>query len=385
MTKVLVLGGGYAGLAFIQGLRRTRVPNLEITLVDRNPYHTLLTETHSVAAGTRLPSLVEVEFSALGPGVRVVIASVSSVDRERRLVTTDAGALPYDFLAFCLGGRDADFGIPGVREHALFLRGIADAARIRERLDRMPEGGSVVVVGGGLTGVELAAEMAIRQRRPGRITLVEAAPSLLPGLPESVRDRARRRLGWLGVNVATDARVSRVDEGRVALADGSVLAAHAVVWAAGVQGHPLLAGVGLALDRSGRALVDARLQAAPEIYVLGDSAAYAPAPGAPALPPSAQLAEQMGFAAAADLAASLRGRVRRPFVPHLKGVLCDLGGLNAAGLVYRFQVHGLFGAAAKRVSVLGHLWRTTGLTGLLIHLGEQAQALRRNLILGPQS
>jgi len=227
-------------------------------------------------------------------------------------------------------------------------------------------------VGGGLTGVELAAEMAQNLRISRNVTLVEASPSLLPGLPENLQTRARRRLGWLGVNVLTSAQVTNAGADRVHLRDGSVIRHGLLVWAAGVKGHPLVADLGLSLDRGGRVALDQYLRCgSSDIYVLGDSATWSPALDQPPLPPSAQLAGQMGFSAAADLASRLTGKQGVRFRPRLRGVLCDLGGLNASGLVYRFQIHGLVGALAKRLSVLQHLWATTGPKGFLIHLRDR--------------
>lgn len=374
--RVVVLGGGYAGLAFLQGLRRESVPGLELTLVDRNPYHTLLTEAHTVAAGSAEPHMLTVPFSALGSGVRVLTASIHGIDRERRLVQTDEGALPFDLLVFCLGGADNDFGIPGVHEHALFLRNISDAERIRDQVSTLNAGGRILIVGGGLTGVELAAEMASHWQVRRQVTLVEAAGQILHGLPADLQSRARRRLGWLGVNVLTGTPVTRLESGHVHLGDGSSLAADLVIWATGVRGHALLRETGLPLDRSGRVGLDPFLgTGSDDLLVLGDSAIVRPAPGLPPLPPSGQLSSQMGFAAAANVAFRLRGREPQPFHPQLQGVLCDLGGLNASGLVFRLRLHGWIGAVAKRFTVLRHLWETTGLTGFLLHLRQQATEL----------
>lgn len=364
-VKVVVLGGGYAGLSFVRGLGREGIRDLEMTLVDRNAYHTLMTETHTVAAGTGPEARVKIPLSVMGAGVRLIQSSVLSIDTERRWVRTQATTIPYDYLAFCLGGRDNDFGTPGVREHAFFLRGEQDGVAIRRSIESLADGGAVVVIGGGLTGVELGAEAALHWGRRRTVSVVEAADDLLPGLPSGLRDRARRRLGWLGVNVLTGSRVTGIEDGRVHLADGSILSCGLTVWAAGVAGHPMVREMGADVDRNGRAIVDGRLRSSIDgVYILGDSAAF----GTPPLPPSAQLAGQMGFAAAEDLAAELRGETGRPFTPRLRGVLCDLGGLNAVGLVYRFQVQGLFAAVAKRVSVLSHIWRTTGCRGLLHYL-----------------
>lgn len=374
--RVVVLGGGYAGLAFLQGLRREGIAGLELTLIDRNPYHTLLTETHTVAAGSATPHLVTVPFSALGGGVRVVTACVQNIDREHRLVLTDAGALPFDLLVFCLGAADNDFGIPGVQEYAFFLRSMADAERIRDRITSLQEGGRILIAGGGLTGVELAAELASRWEYRRQITLVEAADQILHGFPADLQARARRRLGWLGVNVLTGTRVTAIEPDRVRLGDRSTLTADVTIWATGVKGHPLLAETGLPLDRSGRVELDQFLgTGASELLALGDSTSFRLAPGLPPLPPSGQLSSQMGFAAAATVACRFKGKEPIPFRPRLKGVLCDLGGLNASGLVFRLRLHGWVGAVAKRVTVLRHLWETTGLTGFLLHLRQRASEL----------
>lgn len=373
MTRILILGAGYAGLAFACEFLRRPAAGVEVTLVDRNPYHTLLTETHTVAAGSRRKGSVAVPLALLTrrfPALRLVTAAITGADAKAQVVHTTAGPLRYDSLIFALGGADPDYGIPGVREHALTLRGLDDALRIRAALAALPPGAGVVVVGGGLTGVELAAEMAWNGRGKGHpITLVEAAPVLLPGLPPALQHRALHRLKGLGVEVRTGNPVQTVRSGEVVLASGGAVPFGLLIWAAGVRGHPLLGALDIALGRDGRAQVDEHLRSSrPDIYVVGDSAAFAPAPGAPALPPSAQLAGQMGQAAARDLAARLSGRPGIAFRPRLAGVICDLGGASTTGLVYGLPVGGWIGAMAKRVALLRHLWRTFGWAGLRIGL-----------------
>lgn len=362
-ARVVVLGGGYAGVACVRRLQSRAGRDLQVTLVDRNPFHTLLTETHTVAAGTRPVSTVALPFD-FGPQVRRLEAEVTAIHPEGRWVETTAGSLEYDYLVFALGGADQDYGIPGVREHALFLRGIDDARRIRAALAALPRQAPVVIVGGGLTGVELAAEIAL-SRPGGSLTVVEGAPTLLPSLHPGLALRARRRLGWLGVNVRTGSPVRAVGPDRVELADGTVLPHRLLIWVAGVKGHPLTAQLKVRRDRAGRVEVDAYLRSSrPEIYVIGDSAAFRPAPDARPLAPSGQLSEQMGFAAADDLLSRLEGGPGVPFRPHFRGVLLDLGGLAAAGLIYRLQVAGPVAHLAKRAAVAGHVARTLGLRSL---------------------
>jgi NADH:ubiquinone reductase (H+-translocating) len=395
--RIVVLGGGYAGLAFVRRLHRAAghraaghgaaghraaghgaaghraaghgAANLQVTLIDQNCHHTLLTETHAVAAGARPASAVAVPFAVVRSGFRFVQARVEAVDPAQKLVHTDSGAVAYDTLAFCLGGTENDFGVPGVRQHAVTLRSTKEAEQIRRRVEEMPEGGQVVIVGGGLTGIELAAEMAMFWGNRRTVTVVEAAPHLLPGLPLSLRERARRRLGWLGVNLIIGHRATAISGSFVEIDDGSRLASRLTIWAAGVSGHPLVAAMGAAVDKAGRAIVDSRLRSSlPGVYVLGDSAVFRPAPDQPSLPPSGQLAEQMGLAAAADLLARLEGRDGAPFAPRPQGVLFDLGGLSAAGVIYRLRVSGLIALAAKRLAVWRHLWTVMGWRGLAAHL-----------------
>ncbi|MFZ5823338.1 MAG: NAD(P)/FAD-dependent oxidoreductase [Bacillota bacterium] len=360
MTRsITVVGGGYAGLAFIRQLR-ARDAGVPITLIDQNPFHTMLIETHQVAAASRSAASVLLPFAQM-EGFRFIQARVEGLDPARRTLATTAGEVPYDVLVLAVGSVDHDFGVEGVREHCLMLHGAADALAIRERLAALPAEAPVIIAGGGLTGVELAAHMALNRPEGRSLTLVEGSPSLLPGLPPHLARAARRRLGHLGVNVITGAPVTRVEAGRAYLADSTALPFGLMVWACGVRAHPLVARLVIPTDRAGRALVGSDLRTPlPDLYVIGDSAA--------GHPPSAQAAVQQGRA----LADRLTGRMPRPV--RLKGTLVDLGQHQAVGLIGSLALRGWLPGLLKRVNealwvrqIAG--WRAAG--RLLLGLPDQ--------------
>lgn len=368
--RVVIVGGGYAGLAFVRGLRTTAAGRrARVTLVDRNDFHTLLTETHTVAAGHRAAAAVRIPYAAIA-GFDLYQAEVTGMDPAARRVHTRSGPLSYDYLVVAPGARDRDFGIPGVREHTLTLRGEADARRIRQRLSAVPPEAPVIVAGGGLTGVELAAELALAA--PDRpVTLLEAGAEMLNGLPARVQRRARRRLEQLGVAVRTGAPVTAAGPGWVDLSGGERLPAALAIWCAGVGGHALAGALGVPLDGAGRVPVDPYLRARPDIYVIGDSAAW----GGQA--PSAQLAQQMGLGAGADLARRLAGRPGRPFRYRSLGTLLELGRWAGAGTAGRVQVFGTLAWTLKRVALVRRIWADLGWRALLHYLFGGPAGVRR--------
>lgn len=332
MQRIVILGAGYAGLSFARNFHSDQA---HVTLVDQNPYHTVLVELHRLASGSQEAHDLKIALDSLDGFVQ---AKVTKIDRENKKVLTDEGELPYDYLIFALGGVDSDWGIPGVREHAHTLRSVDDALAIRQAVAALPADGAITIIGGGLTGCELAAELG------ERVTLIQAGDHLLSGFPRRLQRAAQRRLESLGVKVLTGSPVVGVEADRVITKNGPV-ASDLTVWAAGVTGHPLLP---VATTR-GRATVDAHfLSEDPSIYVIGDSAYHE-------LPPSGQLAEAAGKIAADHLMARLEGRTVAPQTPKLKGTLVDLGGPYGLAHVFGFSLTGLLPVIMKRFVGLRHI------------------------------
>jgi NADH dehydrogenase FAD-containing subunit len=315
--RVLVLGAGYAGLPAAKRLaRQVRPDEVEVTLVSGAADFLERPRLHQLATGQRLGrvSLSEVLH---GSGVRLVVGRVARVDVAARTVTLHRAraerTLDYDTLVYALGSNVDEDAVPGIREHACTLSGTAAASRLGERLRAVAQAhGTVVVCGGGLTGIEAAAEVA-ESFPDARVHLVSAS---VPG--GRLSDVGRAYLGSvlddLGVEVSSGARVTAVEAGRLRLAGGPARGFDLCVWAGGFSVPALARDSGLAVRADGRALVDETLRSTshPEVYVIGDAAAAA-GPWGDALAMGCRSGGFTGPYVADTIARRLTGREVTPF------------------------------------------------------------------------
>ena len=311
--RIVVLGAGYAG-AFVAGnlARRLSPADTGITVVNAEPDFVQRLRLHQFAAGQEIeaPKLADV-FA--GTGIRLRLARVTAVDPERRVVAVaDAaggGELGYDTLLYALGSHVADHGVPGVTEHAFDVTTRPSALRLRERLDGLDGrgGGSVLVVGDGLTGIETATETA--ESRPGLSVTLIARGELGAPLSAGARGHLRRACDRLGVTVLEHTTVEAVEATRVLCADGTVLASDATVWTAGFAVHPIAAAGGLEVTENGRIVVDRTMRSVshPDVYAVGDSAHAIGDNGRP-LPMSCASAGYTGRQATEAIMGRLTGR-----------------------------------------------------------------------------
>ncbi|MEV5443450.1 FAD-dependent oxidoreductase [Streptomyces sp. NPDC052644] len=311
--RIVVLGAGYAG-AFTAGnvARRLSSADTEITLVNAEPDFVERLRLHQVAAGQDIGAQKLADVFA-GTGVRLRLARVTAVDPERRVVAVadgrGGGELGYDTLVYALGSHAADHGVPGAAEHAFDVAGRASALRLRERLDTLERagGGSVVVVGDGLTGIEAATEIA--ESRPALSVALIARGELGARLSPGARAHLRRACDRLGIAVVEHTGVEAVEAARVLCAGGAALAADATVWAAGFAVHPIAAASGLETTGDGRIVVDRAMRSVshPDVYAAGDSA-YAIGDNGRPLPMSCASAGSTGRQAAESVVGRLTGR-----------------------------------------------------------------------------
>ncbi len=348
--RVLVIGAGFGGLAVARNLRDARC---DVVVVDANNFHTFQPLLYQVA--TAGLDADDVAYAVRGifrrrHNVDVRMARVTRIDLERRVVECDRGDdLGYDTLVVAAGAVSTSFGVPGVDEHAIPLKTLDDALALRShvlqefehaalRPELVADGElDVVVCGGGPTGVETAGGLmelytrVLRKDFPtlpvahARVTLVEAADRLLPPFSPESSERARRTLTRRGVDVVVGTGVAEVTDSSVVLADGRVLPAHTVVWAAGVTASPLAAMLGTPLGRGGRLVVgeDLSVPGHPEVFAIGDVAA-APGDDGP-LPQVAQPAIQGGTYVARRIVDQLDGRPTPPFRYKDKGSMATIG------------------------------------------------------------
>ncbi len=309
--RIVVLGAGYAGAHAAGRLaRRLHPDDTEITLVNADPDFVERVRMHQLATGQELRHRALRDVVA-GTGVTVRTARVTAVDADRRTVELAGPYGPeriaWDTLVYALGSSAAEHGVPGVAEHASPLASRPDAQRLHERLRGLPAGATVLVVGGGLTGIEAATEIAESRQD------LHVALAARDGVGGWLGDAARRHLGAvlhrLGVTVHEGADVVRVEEaGVVTGADGRI-AADLTVWTAGFAVHPIAAATTLQVAPNGQVVVDATMRSVshPDVYAVGDAAVAAGAGGRP-LRMSCASGIPMAWLAADAIAARLTGR-----------------------------------------------------------------------------
>jgi NADH:quinone reductase (non-electrogenic) len=350
--RVLILGGGFAGVGAAQKLEKA---DADVVLVDRHDYHTFQPLLYQLATGL-------LEQTAVGHSLRDLLsrhdnttihkARVTACDLEKRTVEFDEIApISYDYLVFGLGAEVNFFGTAGAPDHAFPMYTLPHAVHFKDHLlerweaaDRDPrliEDGAlnVVVVGGGPTGVETAGALAELYRgdfakdypdvepEDAKVILVEAGPELFGMFKPKLREYAEKALTDRDVEVMTGTAVASVNPTRVTLKSGEEIKAHTLVWGAGLQGNPLVQSLGLELRRGNRIAVgpDLTLPDHPSVYVVGDVAAITDEKTQQVLPQLGSVALQSGEHAGEEIAARLAGKEPKPFKYKDKGTMATIG------------------------------------------------------------
>lgn len=350
--RVLILGGGFAGVGAAQKLEHA---DADVVLVDRHDYHTFQPLLYQLATGL-------LEETAVGHSLRDLLShhentvvhqdQATAVDIEKRTAEfEEIEPISYDYLVFGLGAEVNFFGTAGAADHAFPMYTLPHAVHLKDHLlerweaaDRHPsliEDGAlnVVVVGGGPTGVETAGALAELYRGdfakdyPGvqpedaKVTLVEAGPELFGMFRPNLREYAEKALTERGVEVVTGTAVGSVEPSRVTLKSGEKLKAHTLVWGAGLQGNPVVQSLGVELERGNRIGVgaDLTLPDHPEVYVVGDAAAITDSKTEQVLPQLGSVALQSGEHAGESIARRIAGKDVKPFAYKDKGTMATIG------------------------------------------------------------
>lgn len=361
--NIVVVGGGFAGVSAAKLLSKKLKKNnqVAITLIDRHPYHTYMTELHEVAGGRVEPDAIQYDLQRLfsrRKNVQLITDNVIELNHEDKTVITGNGQFKYDYLVLGMGGEANDFGTPGVKENGFTLWSWEDAVRIRRHiedtvalaarerdLEKRAAMLRFVVCGSGLTGIEMIGELV--DWKPVlaekyhidaseiELIVVEALPEILSTIPKVSSSKVEKYLRKKKVRILTEAPVVNVTAHSVELKTNEVLATHTLIWAAGVKANSDIEDFGTEKARAGRLVANEYMEAKDleDVYVIGDLVYYEEN-GKPT-PQIVQAAEQTGHTAATNIVAKIEGGEKHPHESNYQGTLVSVG--STYGVAYLFD------------------------------------------------
>ncbi len=384
MAKIIVIGGGFGGLSFLQKARKSKN---EFILIDKTNHHLFQPLLYQVATAVLSPADITVPLRNLfknDKNVKTILSEVKEINKEKKEVTLDnAEVINYDKLLVSAGSSYSFFGKNEWSKFAKGLKVINDALDIREKILKAFEKAenekderirkkylNFVIVGGGPTGVELAgsiAEIAYKNMtkefrnfssKDANIYLLEAGDRILPSYSENLAKKSYTYLIDLGVKVMTKERVENIEEMKVTT-NKQVIDADNIIWAAGNEASPLIKHLDTETDNEGRALVnrDCSIKEDNEVYVIGDAANFITASGE-SLPGIAPVAIQQGRYVAHNIKKNIEKENRKPFKYSDKGTMATIGRFKAVGVVGNFELAGftawLFWSLIHLVYLIGY-------------------------------
>ena len=384
MAKIIVIGGGFGGLSFLQKARKSKN---EFILIDKTNHHLFQPLLYQVATAVLSPADITVPLRNLfknDKNVKTILSEVKEINKEKKEVTLDnAEVINYDKLIVSAGSSYSFFGKNEWSKFAKGLKVINDALDIREKILKAFEKAenekderirkkylNFVIVGGGPTGVELAgsiAEIAYKNMtkefrnfssKDANIYLLEAGDRILPSYSENLAKKSYKYLIDLGVKVMTKERVENIEEKKVTT-NKQVIDADNIIWAAGNEASPLIKHLDTETDNEGRALVnrDCSIKEDNEVYVIGDAANFITASGE-SLPGIAPVAIQQGRYVAHNIKKNIEKENRKPFKYSDKGTMATIGRFKAIGVVGNFELAGftawLFWSLIHLVYLIGY-------------------------------
>jgi NADH:ubiquinone reductase (H+-translocating) len=428
-TRIVVLGGGYSGIEAAKvlerriGMRR----DVEITLVDKNSYHTLMTELHEVAAGRVEPDSVRISFKKIFGARRVTVVAdrIRTIDFETRTAVSEGARYKFDYLVLGVGGEPEYYGIRGVKEHAFTIWSFDDALRIRRHIEdvfrraaaeqdavKKSELLSFVVAGAGFTGIELAGELKDQRRvlcrklhieeKEVRIIVVEALDAIIPNLPLKLQKKAARYLERRGVQIMLRSPIIGAEANRVLLAGNTSIATRTFIWTCGIQGCEFAANLALTKGKCanrlcrfattqgtcgvkdctfskdryiegkrGRLLTNEYMQSVdyPNVYIVGDVAWYVE--GKRVTPQIVEAAVQTAHTAAHNIIADITNGRMKAYRSQYHGIMVSLGAFAGVAHVMGISLTGIFAIAVKHLINVVHLFGTAGVNQVWEYLKHE--------------
>ncbi len=388
MKRVVILGAGFAGLWAVRTLAHERV---EVTVIDRNNYHTFLPLLYQVGSAEIEPEQIAYPIRSMLrklPVARYIRAEALRIDLENKLVVLDVANVPYDYLIVATGSETNYFGIQGAERYSFALKTLDEGVVLRNHILACFERASLegdpekrkrllrfAIVGSGPTGVEFAGALIelingpLRKDFPAMdfneaiVFLLDAGPRVLPGFEKGLSDYTRRKLEKMGTRLMLDSPVSAVTADGLRLGDGKYLETSTVIWTAGVSGGNILGGARIATLRGKRIVVRPSLQLPghDEVYVAGDLSGAQDA----SLPMIAPVAIQQGVTAGKNILRQVEGREPIPFRYRDRGAMVTIGRNSAVAAMGGLRFKGFF---AWALWLLVHLMNLIGFRNRILVL-----------------
>ena len=388
MTKIAILGGGYAGVhagkIFHKAFKKNS--DVEITLIDKNGYHTLMTELHEIAGERVGRGCVKISFDRIfaGKKINVVRDTITKVDKDKQVLVSDTATYEYDYLLMGTGAEATDFGIPGVKEHSLPLWSYEDAIRIQEHIidviqkashERDPEKRkkllTFVVAGAGFTGVEMIGELIENlplmckeygiNKDEVQLINVEGLGHILNMIPEGPRAKAHKYMEKKGVKFVLNSFISKAEEGSFTLKDGTVIECGTLIWTCGIKGSSFGAETGLTIGHVDRLKVDTTMKTPDydNIYLAGD-AIWLIENDRP-VPQIVEAAEQTAAVAAKNIIRAITGKGEEShFKSNFHGFMVSIGGRYAVSYTGGIALSGMPAMALKHLVNVYYLHTVAG-------------------------
>jgi len=388
--KIVILGAGYAGVEAAKVLNKKfkKDNNVEITLINSNPYHTLLTELHEIAGQRTHKESVMVDLYSIfkATKVKVVRDTVTGIDYKEQVLTSEKETFKYDYLILGCGAEPAFFGVEGVQENAFTIWSLSDALKIRNHVEKMFEMArderdvmkrkdllSIIVAGAGFTGVEVVGELFDLKKvlcekydineEEVSIYNVEAMPNILPMLRPALQAKATKFMQKKKVNVMTNAAIVKATPEGIVLKDGREIKAKTLIWTCGVQGNSFVPGTGIAAGtgKRNRIQVNDYMQSMEyeNVYAIGDNAWYE-VDGKP-VPQVVETAIQTGECAASNIYADITKTEKHKFKLNIHGFMVSVGSHYCVAELMGVPMSGFMAMAMKHLVNLHYLWGVGGL------------------------
>ena len=405
--KILILGAGYGGVHVAKKLAKKykKNNNVEITLIDKNPFHTLMTELHEVAGGRVHPESVQIELSKIfaRTKVNVVTDLIEKVDTDNKTVKTTHGNYTYDYLVVGTGSEPAFFGVPGVKENGFTLWSFEDAMKIRHHVQKMfklaakerneakrKEMLTFVVAGSGFTGIEMAGELLEWKTRLAkehnvdenevRLMVVEAMGTILNMLDRKQADKAEKYMVKKGMTILKNSPIVEVAPNKIVLKSGEEIETNTLIWTCGIQANEEVKEYGLETARAGRLATNEFMQAVnkEDVFVVGDLNYYEEEEGK-GTPQIVEAAIQTGDVIAKNIIALMdKKKDLTKFKSNYHGFMVSIGGKYCVANLAGIKLAGFFAMIMKHLVNLHYLWGVNNVNACYHYLQHEFFSMEDN-------